>query len=53
MQRSAWLEPGDGLVLLNNVECAGGEEKLAVCNSGDIDCYYGKDAGVECEGKST
>ena len=45
--------PGEGLILLSEVECTGDEENLAECphrGIGNHVCTHGEDAGVVCQG---
>ena len=50
---SAYFGHGTGLILLNNVECTGGEARLLDCTHrgiGVFNCDHSKDAGVRCKG---
>lgn len=50
---SAYFGPGDGVILMDNVECAGTEAQLQDClfkGWGVNDCSHQQDAGVECSG---
>ena len=44
---------GQGLILLDDVNCLGTENNLTSCDHlgmiGDNNCYHGEDAGVRCE----
>lgn len=46
---------GTGLILLDNVNCNGGEADLTQCQNlgwGVHNCYHYEDVGVTCRGKS-
>ena len=50
---SAYFGRGTGLILLDNVECTGGEARLFDCSHmgiGVSNCDHSKDAGVRCKG---
>ena len=51
---SAYFGKGSGLILLDNVNCNGGELSIFTCshsNFGEHDCVHNEDAGVVCFGK--
>ena len=52
---SAYFGEGSGLILLDNVNCNGGEASIFVCNQrnffGEHDCTHNEDAGVICYGE--
>ena len=53
---SAYFGEGGGLILLDNVNCNGGESTLFGCshgNFGEHDCTHNEDAGVVCYGESS
>ena len=50
----AFFGQGSGQIVLDNVQCNGGEEKLIDCRSirgRNHDCDHDEDAGVHCEGE--
>ncbi|KAJ8257059.1 hypothetical protein COCON_G00192110 [Conger conger] len=52
---SASFAAGDGPILLDNVDCRGGEHSLAQCGSlgwGVHNCYHYEDVGVTCKDPS-
>ena len=52
---SAYFGPGQGAVLIDNVECIGNETRLLDCPYkgwvASTDCTHEEDAGVECSGE--
>ena len=53
---SAYFGEGSGLILLDNVNCNGGESSIFKCyhqNFGEHDCVHNEDAGVVCFGQSS
>ena len=53
---SAYFGEGSGLILLDNVNCNGGESSVFDCkhrNFGEHDCKHKEDAGVVCYGESS
>ena len=53
---SAYFGEGSGLILLDNVNCNGGESSIFEChhnNFGEHDCSHNEDAGVVCYGESS
>ena len=51
---SAYFGEGSGLILLDNVNCNGGESSIFTCshrNFGEHDCVHNEDAGVVCYGE--
>ena len=53
---SAYFGEGSGLIVLNNVNCYGGEYSIFECNHnilGEHDCTHREDAGVVCYGESS
>ena len=52
----AYFGEGSGLILLDNVNCHGGESSIFQCNHnifGEHDCKHREDAGVICIGESS
>ena len=52
----AYFGKGSGLILLDNVNCNGGESSIFDCAQnimGDHDCEHPEDAGVTCFGESS
>ncbi len=48
-RRQAFFGAGTGQILLDNVNCTGGEERLADCQALTVhNCNHGEDAGVTC-----
>ena len=53
---SAYFGEGSGLILLDNVNCYGGESSIFGCRHrilGEHDCNHNEDAGVVCFGESS
>ena len=53
---SAYFGEGSGLILLDNVNCNGGESNIFDCSQekfGEHDCGHSEDAGVVCVGESS
>ena len=53
---SAFFGRGSGSILLDNVNCRGGESSIFDCNQrkfGEHDCDHNEDAGVVCAGESS
>ena len=53
---SAYFGEGSGLILLDNVNCNGGEASIFACshnNFGEHNCAHSEDAGVVCFGESS
>ena len=53
---STYFGEGSGLILLDNVNCNGGESSLFDCRHGSFsvhDCGHHEDAGVVCYGESS
>ena len=53
---SAYFGEGSGLILLDNVNCYGGESSIFQCRHrifGEHDCHHWEDAGVVCAGESS
>ena len=53
---SAYFGEGNGLILLDNVNCNGGESSIFHCRHkyfGEHDCAHNEDAGVVCYGESS
>lgn len=51
---SAEFGPGEGPIVLDNVECLGTEENLGECQNDGLlvnNCQHSEDAGVRCAGK--
>ena len=51
---SAYFGEGSGLILLDNVNCNGGESSIFACSHkvfGEQDCGHHEDAGVVCNGQ--
>ena len=51
---SAYFGEGSGLILLDDVNCNGGESSMFECshrNFGEHDCKHNEDAGVVCFGQ--
>ena len=52
----AYFGEGSGLILLDNVNCNGGESSLFECyynTFGEHDCGHNEDAGAICYGESS
>ena len=52
---NAYFGQGSGQVVLDDVQCTGGENRLLACSSTRIldissNCKHSEDAGVRCEG---
>ena len=53
---SAYFGEGNGLILLDNLNCYGRESSIFECNHnifGEHDCEHYEDAGVICAGESS
>ena len=52
---SAYFGEGSGLILLDNVNCNGGESAIFDCvyRFGEHDCAHSEDGGVVCYGESS
>ena len=53
---SAYFGEGNGVILLDNIECSGSESSIFNCrhrNFGEHDCTLSEDAGVVCYGESS
>ena len=53
---SAYFGEGSGLILLDNVNCNGGESSIFTCSHrsfGEHDCVHNEDAGVVCHGEAS
>ena len=53
---SAYFGEGSGLIVLDDVNCNGGESTIFRCshrNFGEHDCVHSEDAGVVCYGESS
>ena len=53
---SAYFGEGSGLILLDNINCNGGESNIFACshrNFGEHDCKHHEDAGVICFGETS
>ena len=53
---SAYFSEGSGLILLDNVNCGGGESSIFDCRHrifGEHDCEHHEDAAVVCAGESS
>ena len=53
---SAYFGEGSGLIVLDNVNCNGGETSIFECiyrSFGEHDCNHREDAGVVCAGESS
>ena len=53
---SAYFGEGNGLILLDNVNCNGRESNIFDCsysNFGEHDCEHHEDAGVVCFGETS